>query len=230
MTEKANDTFFEGKDFKDGIFRALIPKYYPPEYQRYIEKETSALREKLAGAPRVLEAGVGIGRLVPELAPIVGEFIGVDNAQLMLEKAQEQSAKFQNTKIQKVRLEKLSKTYPKNYFTHSLCIWNTLGNVNDEVTVLKELEKVTEGSIFVTVYLKGTLEQRKNWYRTVGVEIADIDGANEIFFSQSGLKSKSYSLEEIENLARRAGLQIAENRVLGGVILYVELKKRQSKS
>lgn len=225
MTEKVTDTFFEGKDFEDGVFKALMPKFYPPEYQQYIEEETSILRERLAGAPRVLEAGVGIGRLVPELAPIIGEFIGVDNAQLMLKKAQEQSAKYKNVKIQKANLEELGTMYPQNHFTHSICVWNTLGNVQDEVTVLKELAKVTEGSIFVTVYLKGTLEQRKNWYRTVGIKISNVDEVNEIFFSESGLKSKSYSLKEIESIAKKAGLQVVESKTLGGVILYIELKK-----
>lgn len=225
MTEKVTDTFFEGKDFEDGVFKALMPKFYPPEYQQYIEEETSILRERLAGAPRVLEAGVGIGRLIPELAPIIGEFIGVDNAQLMLKKAQEQSVKCKNVKIQKANLEELGKMYPKNHFTHSICVWNTLGNVQDEVTVLKELANVTEGSIFVTVYLKGTLEQRKNWYRTVGIKISNVDEVNEIFFSESDLKSKSYSLKEIESIAKKAGLQVVESKILGGVILYIELKK-----
>lgn len=157
--------FFEGRDFQDSPFKALIPEYYPPEYQEYIRQETALLKEKVRGANKVLEAGVGIGRLIPELAPLVGEFVGVDGAQRMLTESQKKAKQYQNVKIQKVRLEDLSRTFPERHFDHSLCIWNTLGNVDDEIVVLQNLDFVTGKSTFITTYLKGTLEQRKSGTR-----------------------------------------------------------------
>ncbi|MFA6065403.1 MAG: methyltransferase domain-containing protein [archaeon] len=220
------EEFFEGKDFENGEFKALMPKYYPQKYKKYIQQETRLLRIKVKNANRILEAGVGIGRLIPELSPLVNEFIGIDNAKLMLKKAKEISKTFQNAKILRAELEKLGDTFQENYFDFSLCVWNTLGNVKDEVTVLKEMSKVTSKSIFITVYYKGTLKDRENWYKTVGVKISKIDEKNEIFYSQSGLKSKSYSLEDIEKIAKRAGLKIKDYKILGKVILWVELTRR----
>lgn len=227
---KTTNTFFEGEDFEGGVFKALMPEYYPPEYQKYIREETATLREKFADSKRVLEAGVGTGRLIPEIAPVVDELIGIDTAKLMLQQAASQCEKFQNAKVQEGTLEDLSKVFPANHFDNSLCVWNTLGNVSDELLVLRELAYVTRGSIFITVFLKGTNESRKNLYKTLGVEISHIDEENGVFFTQSGLRSKSYSAQDIQRLAEQADLEVTETKVLGGVILYAELKKRQFES
>lgn len=217
--------FFEGKDFGKGDFRALIPKYYPKEYQNYIKEETRLLKKKIKNSGKILEAGVGIGRLIPELSHLVKEFVGVDKAKLMLKKSKEIATSFSNVKIIDGKLEHLSKIFPKNYFDFSLCVWNTLGNVDDEVKILKEISKITSKSVFVTVYKKGTIKERKNWYKTVGIDISKIDEENEIFFSNSGLKSKSYNLEDLKLISKKAGLKVVDYKILSGVILWIELKK-----
>lgn len=214
---------FEGADFKEDEFKALIPKYYPPKYKKYIEEETELLMLRVKGSNRVLEAGVGIGRLIPKLAPLVKEFVGVDNAELMLKKSREIAKGFPNTRIVECDLENLGNVFPVKYFDFSLCVWNTLGNVQDEVKVLKEISKVTKKSICITVYLKGTVEERKNWYKTVGVDIKEIDIKNEVFYSKSGLKSKAYSLEEIEEIAKKSNLKIKNSKTLNRVMLWGEL-------
>ena len=168
---------------------------------------------------------MGTGRLIPKLAPIVDELIGVDSADLMLKKSQEVAKKFSNVKIIKGKLENLSNLFPEDYFDFSLCVWNTLGNVQDEVKILNEISRVTLKSIFITVYHKGTLEDRKNWYKTVGVKISKVDENNEISYSESGLKSKSYSLEDIRKIANKSNLKINDSRIIAGVILWVELHK-----
>lgn len=218
------NNFFEGKDFKNSQFRALIPSYYPAEYQNYISEEIKLLKQ-IVKTKTVLEAGVGIGRLIPILAPFVKKFVGVDNALLMLQKAKSEAHKFKNVEIIEGNLENLSSIFSKNYFDTSLCLWNTLGNVEDEVRVLKELLEVTKDFIIITVYKKGMLEQRKNWYRTVGISIKEIDEKNEIFFSHSGLRSKSYSIEDIKEICKKVGLTLKDHRVLSGVMLWAELVK-----
>jgi len=224
MVDFSEKNFFEGKDFESSPFRALMPEFYPPEYQEYIRQETALLKEKVVGAKRILEAGIGIGRLVPELAPLVGEFVGVDKARRMLEESKKVAASFQNVKIEEMNLEELSKFFSEKYFDFSLCVWNTLGNVASEVTVLQELGKITEKSVFITTYLKGTLEHRKNWYKTVGVEISDEDETNEIFYSKSGLKSKSFSPEDMQQLAQEAGMDVVDSKILNEVMLWTELR------
>ncbi len=113
--------------------------------------------------------------------------------------------------------------FPRHYFDFTLCVWNTLGNVKNEIRVLRELAQVTSGSIFITVYYKGTLEERKHWYRTVGVRIKKVDEKNEIFYSASGLRSKSYSTADIRRLAASSHLRIQDLRMLNKVMLWAEL-------
>ncbi len=225
MSKKYAAKFFEGADFQGKEFKALTPKYYPLKYQKYISQETELLKKHLAGASRVLEAGVGIGRLIPILSPLVKEFVGVDRANLMLKKSKAIAKNFPNAKIIKGDLENLSKVFPKNYFDYSLCLWNTLGNVQNEAKVLNQLNKITAKSIFVTVYKKGTLKDRTNWYKIVDVKIKKIDEINEIFYSESGLKSKSYSLGDLENIGSEAGIKVAKAKTLNEVILWVEFTR-----
>lgn len=220
MTQTSD--LFEGGDFKTGAYKPLTPEYYPEKYQAYIKEETELLIEKCSGKKRVLEAGVGIGRLIPILAPLVGEFVAVDNAQFMIEKSQNTAKDFSNVTIQKCELEELSKKFDPKFFDVSLCVWNTLGNVKDEVTVLKELKAITAGSIIVTVYKKGTIEDRKNWYSTIGMTVERIDEQNEIFYIKNGPGSKAYSLEDLQNIGSSVGLSIAEHKVLNGVMNWVE--------
>ncbi|MDI6722359.1 MAG: class I SAM-dependent methyltransferase [Candidatus Aenigmarchaeota archaeon] len=214
--------FFEGEDFRDGEFRSLIPKYYPPKYRKYVEEEVELLKSRIPCNSRILEAGVGIGRLVPELAPLVEEFIGIDNSDFMIKKSKEGGENFSNVKIIKSDIENVDRLFPEKYFDYSLCLWNTLGNVEDEILALKKLSKVTKKSIFVTVYKKGTLKDRKDFYKTVGIKIKRIDEKNEIFYSKSGLRSRSYSLNGIGEIAKSSNLRIKGSRILGEVMFFAE--------
>ncbi len=216
---------FDNKGFEGEEFRPLIPKYYTLKYKNYIKEETNLLKKKLIGTNRVLEAGVGIGRLIPEIAPIVKEFVGIDNSGFMIKKSKETGSRFSNVSIIKGNLEDVSSKFPPKYFDFSLLLWNTLGNVKDEVLVLKEVSKVTKESIIITVHQKGKVEERKKWYKAVGIKILKIDEKNETFYFEGEVKSKSYSLEEIRKLAKRSNLQVKDSRVLGDVVLFVELSK-----
>ena len=219
-----NESYYQGKEFKDAGYKGLIPEYYPTEYQRYIREEADLLKPLTEGKV-VLEAGVGIGRLIPILAPGAKEFVGVDNADQMLLEAHMKADSIPNVRLVKEDLERLSEIFSAKYFDVSLCVWNTLGNTEDEVAVLAELRELTKESVIVTVHLKGALKARKDWYKAVGIKMDTIDEKNEIFYNTSaGLRSKAYSLEEMTDLARKAGLDVVDHKELAGVVLWAELK------
>jgi SAM-dependent methyltransferase len=222
---KFMNQFFEGSDFQDGEFKALMPEYYPVEYKQYIYEEEELIAKEVKGKKRILEAGSGVGRLIPVIAPLVEELVCLDEADLMIEKSEEQAKRYKNTKVVKGKFKDLSKLFTPEYFDITLCVWNTLGNVKDEVAVLNEFKIITKDKIFISVYLKGTLEKRANWYKTVGIEIDRIDKENEIFYTKSGLRSKSYSIQDIKNLAEKVGLRFIETNIINQVILWAELAK-----
>jgi len=72
----------------------------------------------------------------------------------MLKESEKVLNGFSNVKLIKCNLEDLDKLFPSDYFEYALCVWNTLGNVQDEAVVLKQISTVTEKSVFVTVYNK----------------------------------------------------------------------------
>lgn len=218
--------FFAGKDFSGTSFKALMPRYYPKEYQEYIKQETRLLKNEVSEKTSVLEAGVGNGRIIPAVASKVKRLIGIDSSDVLLREAILKSKRYQNVQIINGYLENLGKIFPKSYFDISLCIWNTLGNVKEEIKVLKELRKVTSGEIIITVYLKGTLKNRLNWYKTLGIKIDKVDREKEIFYTKSGLRSKSYSIQDMVDLADQSGLKITEIKVLNNVMMWVKMKNR----
>ncbi len=219
-----SNNLFEGTGY-EGDYKPLMPEYYPPQYKKYIDEEIELLKIKLKGADNILEAGVGIGRLIRHISPIVGKLIGIDNSDYMIKKATEVASGFGNVEIKKLDLEKISEKYPQGFFDYSLVMWNTLGNVSDEVLFLKSLAEVTKKEIIITVHKKGTLPQRRNWYKTVGIEVEKVDEDSETVYTDSGLRSKAYNLEDIQILAEKVNLKIENSKVLSDVVLWVELAK-----
>ncbi len=216
--------FFEGESYSTREFKALIPKYYPVSYQKYIKEETDLLVSRLKGSQRVLEAGVGLGRLIPKIAPFVKRLIGIDNSNFMVVNSLKVAKKFSNVEIIKGDIGNLSKIFSKNYFDHSLCVWNTLGNVSEPVKILAEFREITNKSIFITVFLKGTLKQRLELYKSIDVEVISFDESDETFFLR-GYESKTFDIQDISNIAKKVGLEVRETKILSDVILFAELVK-----
>jgi hypothetical protein len=57
----------------------------------------------------------------------------------MLEEAEKIAKDFPNVKIIHGNLEKIKEIFPRKYFDFSLCVRNTLGNVDNEIEILKRL-------------------------------------------------------------------------------------------
>ncbi len=221
---------FDGAGFEDSLYKPLLPQYYPQEYKKYIKEEVQLLRKRVMGASSILEAGVGIGRLIPELAPLVKEFVGIDKSDFMMKTSRRVAKKFSHVTIIQGDLEKLDTLFMPKHFDFSLCMWNTLGNVYDDVLVLKQLGNVTKKSIFVTVHKKGEITKRKNWYATVGITPKKVDEEHEIFYFEGGVPSRSYSLADLTSMAKQANLTILSSKTLGGVVLWAELSARLRQS
>ncbi len=219
-------SLFDGKGYEKDIYRPLTPSVYPPKYQRYIKEETALLKQKLKGSESVLEAGVGIGRVMKDIAPLVKKFVGVDKSEFMIRTSKNVAKKYPNVTILKLDLENLSKKFRPHYFSYSLCLWNTIGNTTNEVKVLQELSIVTKNSVFITVHKKGKIEDRKKWYKTVGIPIVKADDKKEIFYFEGDVQSRAYSLEDLTHVASKAGLSVKNAQTLGGVVLWVELEKK----
>lgn len=216
--------FFEGKDFNKEEFRPLNPKYYPKVYQDYIKEETEIVQKIVKGSDRILDVGVGTGRMVPLYAPLVKEYIGIDNAKYMISQANKVAQQFSNVKILKEDIESLNKKFTKHYFDYSLILWNTLGNVKNEVVALNNLKEITKKSILVTTFHRGHWDKRKEWYKSVGIELDHVDEKTETVYSKSGLLSRSYQLDNFKRFAKEIGLRLKQHKLLSDVCIFVEFE------
>jgi len=217
------NNFFEGKDFNKEEFKPLNPRYYPKVYQDYIKEETALVQQIVRGSKRILDVGVGTGRMIPLYAPLVKEYIGIDNSNYMVSQASKYKKDFSNIKILKENIEDLNKVFPKQHFDYSLILWNTLGNVNDEIIALQNLKEITKKSILITTFLRGHWDKRKEWYESVGIELDHVEAKTETVHSKSGLLSRAYVLEDFKRFAKETGLKIKQHKILLDVCIFVEL-------
>ena len=213
--------FFEDHPHTGVGARLFDPAYYPDKYQCYLREETGLLQDKLRGPNTVLDAGVGTGRLIPTLAPLVNRYVGIDNADSMVEAAQVIARAFENVDIKSGDLMNLEGLFPAHPFDYCFCVLNTLGNVADEAQVLRQLAGVTKKSVYLTVCLKGTVKDRREWYDMLGITYTF--NADEVAYFEEGLRSKAYSLDDIARLAEASGLRVIDHRILGEVMLWTEL-------
>jgi hypothetical protein len=141
----------------------------------------------------------------------------------MIKQSNKIAQKFNKVKIIKENIEDLNKRFPKDYFDYSLILWNTLGNVKDEIVVLNNLKQITKKGILITPFLRGNVEKRKEWYKSVGIELDHIDEGTETVYSKSGLLSRSYTLEDFRRFAKETGLILKRHKILSEVCIFVEL-------
>lgn len=164
-----------------------------------------------------------MGRSIPIIAPHVTQLTGVDNSRYMLRRAGRVARDFPNVDIRESPLEDLSDRFPRGYFDHAVCAWSTLGNVENDAKVLREIASVTSKSVILTLHARGALSKRRAWYKHVGVKPESVDSKTQTFVSQTGLTSRAYPLEDVKRLARQSGLSLLKHGMLGGVMLWAEL-------
>lgn len=219
-----SDAFFENKGNKP--FKPLNPQHYTPPYRQYVKEEAERLAEILKGAGHVLEAGVGIGRTIPHIAPHVEKLTGIDQSEGMLAQARKAAKGHPNVDIIHSTLEEAADRFPAKHFDLALCLWNTIGNVKSDTDVLKALARVSRRGIVLTVHAKGNLEKRREYHAAINAPIARID-SDETIHTANGLISRAYSEADLHRLAASAGLRVKDLQKLAGVMWMAVLEKKR---
>ncbi|MEK7499754.1 MAG: hypothetical protein AAB649_04065, partial [Patescibacteria group bacterium] len=57
--------------------------------------------------------------------------------------------------------------------------------------------------------------------KILGIEVEKVDEDSETAYTDSGLRSKAYNLEDIQILAEKVNLKIENSKVLSDVVLWV---------
>ncbi len=124
--------------------RTQHKSYKTSEVEKYHILEETFLRSFLKPGKRVLEIGVGLGRIVDALLDWAGEIVGIDYVPEVVEAAKNKYSKFESIRI--VELD-ICKDFNDNVrdlgkFDYVLCMFNTFG------TFLKEERSVAIDNMY----------------------------------------------------------------------------------
>lgn len=194
----------------------------PRIYQDYFKKEVEWLKKRIKHTSSLLDAGCGEGRLALFLSSLTDSYVGIDADSKAISKAK----KSENGKTKFIALDvtNLSEYFSPNSFQTSVCLWNTIGNIEDDAKALKEIHHVTDKNCFITTLKKGTLKARINYYTSYGLKY-ELDEENEIFRSEAWGVARAYSKENFRKMCEAVGFRVVEIVDLGKIGFGIELKK-----
>lgn len=194
-----------------------------PAYQELFDAEHKYLVENIPSNSKVLDIGCGEGRNMKSILEVTPNVYGVDNDAKAVEDAQKNLPNIQVVQGEAISLPFEDKTFDVVTFLM------TLPNLdNDKEKSFQEVSRVLkdDGFIILSTFAETAFEERMKIYKQVGVPIKQIDGTKVTFDESVGANtSEQFSLEEIENLARTAGLKISNSDRVGLIAYICRLKK-----
>lgn len=202
--------------------KARETKQYPKAYQKYLKKELAWVKSRIGYTDSLLDAGCGDGRLTPILSKLCNHYVGVDLDAHALSKAN----RFKSNRIKflKADLAKLSKHFRKNSFETVVCLWNTLGNIENDQQALSELFWVASKTCLITVVKKGNLKKRIDYYKKLKSPYS-LDKKTETFHSKAWGVARAYSKAELRKMCQKAGFKVKEIVSLGKIGIGASLEK-----
>jgi ubiquinone/menaquinone biosynthesis C-methylase UbiE len=193
----------------------------PPKIKDYLRKEAAYLSRVIKNNSTVLDVGCGFGRHMEFLAPNVRKIIGIDHNSYMINKAKKIIHRYTNTEA--LIANAINLPFRDNEFDYVICMLNTFGDWgNLKVQILREMRRVSNGKIIISVWSDSSLEERVKAYKRASVEIEDVRG-NTILLKNSHTSEafKKEQLVEIFNSAYLNPLIIP----LSGIAYLLEADK-----
>ncbi len=202
----------------------LQTDHYPAIYREYLKLEEADLVEYLQGAESVLDLGCGTGRLIPKLADLVQDFVGIDNNETYLTEAKQYEKVFSNVHIYNVDVADLGEKFPPGSFTKVFSAWNTVGCLENDRQVIKDVYPLVKEGFYFSVVAKGTLASRLEYYKSLGIPV-EVDQDTEVISSSAWGKVKAYSDADIKDLVEGSGFTIGSIQLVMQLAYVVKLIK-----
>jgi len=187
---------------------------YPKEFQKFLKKEVEIVKELVNSDDKVLDIGCGKGRAIPEISPLVSEYLGIDIYDNYLFQARVFAKKFENSRIVKLNVENLSDSFIDNVFYNSFCLFNTISCFKNYKKALKEIYHVTKNKFYFSVCAKGSKNIRQKYYDMIGVEVKF--DKNETAYSKAWGQVKAFNEDEIKTLCKEIGFKIKKIILING--------------
>lgn len=200
-------------------------------YQQYFDAEERMLREKVPQDAYVLDVCCGNGRSIMPLLARTHNIVGIDNVSNAVQNARAKLASYPTVRV--LKADALHIPFPDATFD-VVTMSSTLVNfVENKVAALREMARVTKntGSIIVSVYSEDALEARLDMYKRDGVPIQKVVGTTVYFDESLGTNiSEQFTKDEIEGMAHKAGIQMADCVTIKGLMYICEFKKNNSQT
>jgi len=198
-------------------------KRYPKEFQIFLNKEIKIIKNFVGVNDKVLDVGCGTGRVIPEISPLVLEYVGIDIDEEYLSKAKKISEEFGNSKVIKLNVENLSESFKENEFDKSFCLFNTISCFKDYRKALREIYRVTKNKFYFSVCSKGSKKIRQKYYNMIGVNVKfDKD---ETSYSSAWGQVKAFNENEIRGICEEIGFKIEKIILVSGYSYCIIVSK-----
>ena len=152
---------------------------YPEGIKEYMRLEEAFLTSNLRDAKSVLEIGCGDGRYLEKLAPLVGEILGIDYAEYLVNVLRNRTKNLHNVNVIQGNAKDLPSLLSKTYQFATLA-WNTIGNMPQEIhpSVFSGLSQYVDEKIFISTYQCSdfVMQERLNLYKNCGYKVDSING------------------------------------------------------
>ncbi len=213
LTEKGAKTL----EHKRNVF------YQTPGIKEWFYKENEVMLKNLNSDSVVLDVGCGLGTHIKLMNEYCKEIIGIDHSDAVLKRCISEVKHLQNVKVFKMNIRKLD--FPDNCFDQTTCMFNTLGNTNNEAIFLSEMKRVTKpsGRIIFSLYKEKSIPERLEFYKKTGMTHVVQDGT--VIKSNGRYYSKTHTEESIKQMCKEAGLDVAIYSTNIGFVCEAKKKK-----
>lgn len=192
-----------------------------PAYQELFDAEHKYLLDKITPNSKVLDIGTGEGRNMKSISEMTPFVYGIDNDANAIKDAKENFKDIDT--IQIIQGEAVNLPFEDKMFDIVTFLMILPNLDKDKEKALQEASRVLKdgGFIILSTFAETAFEDRMKMYKLVNAPIKKIEGTKVIFDESLGANtSEQFSLQEIESLAKSAGL-IVSNYQKVGLIGYI---------
>ena len=192
----------------------------PKKIARYLRAEHEFLLKIITPDSVVLDVGCGFGRDLLFVSKITTRVVAVEFSLPLIRKARGnvKDAVILFADARQIPLEDDSVDI-------SMCMYNTLGNMEEPVKVIREMLRVTKnnGTVVISLYGKPfSIEERCVFYKSCGLTGLKVEG--EVISTAEGFFSRVFCDDELEGLLLSAGIHNFVKHKISEIGVIIEIQ------
>jgi ubiquinone/menaquinone biosynthesis C-methylase UbiE len=197
-----------------------------PAYQELFDAEIKYLLDNIKSGAKTLDIGCGEGRNIKTILNRSKDVTGIDNDPIAVKDASDNFSGIPSVRI--VCAEAVNLPFEDESFdvVTFLMILPNLDKQKEKG--LREAARVlkSDGLLILSTFSEEAFDERMKVYKKVGAPIELVEGTKVIFDKSVGANiSEQFSFEEINNLAKSAGLKIIKHSKIGKLAYICTLVK-----